>query len=157
MTNMHVGDDIHVELRGADGMVLATASSANATPATVTVFDESGVQLARSVRDEKAVTVFGRENQLIAILDADGGEPWHVADADGRIVGELLAGEPNPARKPGLAQWMLFTDLALNTAAHQRDQHLGIQKVMRYSYAPLGTAPVSVALALLPLLAGLTY
>lgn len=160
MANMHVGDDIHVELRGADGVVLAKASSDNDEPAIVTIVDESGAPLARSVRDKKTFTVFsggGGDDRLIGVLDTDGDDPWKVTDAGGQVVGELLAGEPDPSRKPGLAQWALFTDLALNTVAHQQGQHLGIRKVVRYSYAPLESSLTPTGLALLPLLAGLTY
>lgn len=158
MTNMHVGDDIHVELRGADDVVLARLSSGNDTPAVVTVCDESGTQVARSVRDKATLTVFGADDENpIAVVDCDGDGPWRAADPIGRALGELLAGEPDPARKPGLAEWALFTDIALNTAAHQKGQHLGLRRVVRYSYAPLGPGPVPPPLALLPLLAGLTY
>lgn len=158
MANMHVGDDIHVELRGADGVVLAKVSSDNDTPATVTVFDESGARLARSVRKKKSFNVFGSDDdRVIGVLDTEGDGPWRVTDGNGAVVGELLAGKPDPSKRPGLAEWALFTDVALNKVAHQQGQHLGIRKVIRYSYAPVGSGPVPVALALLPLLAGLTY
>lgn len=157
MANMHVGDDIHVELRGADGTVLAKVSSDNDTPAVVTVRDDGGAQVAKMVRDKTTVTVFGRDDRALATMDCDGDGPWQAVDADGRAVGELLAGKPDPSRKPGLAEWALFTDVALDRAAHQKGQHLGIRRVVRYSYAPLDNGAVPAALALLPLLAGLTY
>jgi hypothetical protein len=157
MANMHVGDDIHVELRGADDVVLAKASSDNDTPAVVTVFDPAGAQIARSVRAKTTFTVFGGDDSPLAALECDGDGPWQVIDSSGRVVGELLAGRPDPSRKPGLVEWTLFTDVALNTAAHQKGQHRGIRRVGRYSYAPAATGPMPPALALLPLLAGLSY
>ena len=158
MANMHVGDDIHVELRGADDVVLAYVSSENDIPEVVTVRDESGAQLAKMVRNNKTTfTVSGRDDQPLVTLDCDGDGPWQATDADGRAVGELLPGKPDPSRKPGLAEWALFTDLALDRAAHQKGQHLGIRRVVRYSYAPLVPGPLPAALALLPLLAGLVY
>lgn len=160
MANMHVGDDIHVELRGADGVVLARVSSDNDTPAVVTVSDESGAQLAKLVRDKAILTLSGRDDQTLVTLDIDrdnGDGPWPATDASERAVGELLAGTPDPSRKPGLAEWVLFTDLALNRTAHQQGQHLGIRKVVRYAYAPLLPGAIPAPLALLPLLAGLIY
>lgn len=156
--NMHVGDDIYVELRGADGTVLGKVFSDNATPAVVVVSDESGARVAKSVRKKKTLKVFGVDDEVpIATLDLDGDGPWQIIDPEGDALGELLAGRPDPSRKPGLAEWALFTDVALNAAAHRKGQHLGIRRVVRYSYAPLGRNPTPLALALLPLLAGLTY
>ncbi len=159
MANMHVGDDIHVELRGADGVVLARVSSENDSPAVVTVRDESGAQVAKMVRKKSTLTVSGRDDQPLVTLDCDRDDdgPWPATDADGRALGELLPGKPDPSRKPGLAEWVLFTDLALDKTAHQQGQHLGIRKVVRYSYAPLLPGPIPAPLALLPLMAGLVY
>lgn len=157
MANMHVGDDIHVELRGADGVALTTVSSENDTPAVVTARDESGVQVAKVVRDKTMLTVSGHDDQPLATLNCEDDGPWPVTDADGRALGELLAGAPDPSRKPGLAEWALFTDLALDKTVHQQGQHLGIRRVVRYSYAPLLPGPMPPALALLPLMAGLVY
>jgi hypothetical protein len=157
MANMHVGDDIHVELRGADGVVLARVSSENDTPAVVTVRDESGTQVAKVVRDKTTLTVSGRDDQTLATLNCEDDGPWQAAGADGRALGELLAGAPDPSRKPGLAEWALFTDLALDRTVHQQGQHLGIRRVVRYSYAPLVPGLMPAPLALLPLLAGLVY
>lgn len=157
MANMHVGDDIHVELRGADGVVLARVSSDNATPAVVTVRDESGAPLAKLVRHKTTLTVSGHDDQPLATLNCEGDGPWLAIDASDRALGELLAGRPDPSRKPGLVEWALFTDLALNRAAHQKGQHLGIRRVVRYSYAPVVPGPIPAPLALLPLLAGLVY
>lgn len=155
--NMHVGDDIHVELRGADGIVLAKATSDNDTPAVVTVRDETGAQVARSVRDKDTFAVFGAGDQPVAVLNCDGDGPWEVTDSAGNVIGELLAGKLDPSRKPGVAEWVLFTDVALNAAAHRNGQHLGLRRVVRYSYAPVASAALMPPLALLPLLAGLTY
>jgi hypothetical protein len=157
MANMHVGDDIHVELRGADGVVLATVSSENDTPALVTVRDESGAQVAKMVRDKTTLTVSGRDDQPLAALNCADDGPWPVTDAGGRAVGELLAGAPDPSRRPGLIEWALFTDLALDKTVHQQGQHLGVRRVPRYSYAPLLAGAMPAALALLPLLAALIY
>lgn len=157
MANMHVGDDIHVELRGADGVVLARVSSENDTPAVVMVRDESGMQVAKVVRDKTTLTLSGRDDRPLATLTCEGDGPWPAAGADGRALGELLAGEPDPSSKPGLVEWALFTDLALDKTVHQQGQHLGIRRVVRYSYAPLVPGPMPAALALLPLLAGLVY
>ena len=157
MANMHVGDDIHVELRGADGAVLTTVSSENDTPAVVTARDESGEQVAKLVRDKTMLTVSGHGDQRLATLSCEDDGPWPVADANGHAIGELLAGAPDPSRKPGLAEWALFTDLALDKTVHQQGQHLGIRRVVRYSYAPLRPGPMPPALALLPLMAGLVY
>jgi len=155
---MHVGDDIHVELRGADDAVLAKASSDNDTPAVVRICDPSGAQIARSVRAKATFTVFGSDDDApLVALDCDGDGPWQATDSDGNVVGELLAGRPDPSGKPGLVQWALFTDVALNAAAHQKGKHLGLRRVVRYSYAPLTPGPVPLALSLLPLLASLTY
>lgn len=155
--NMHVGDDIHVELRGADGVVLAKLTSDNATPAVVTVSDETGAQVARSVRHKGTFTLFGGDDQPMAVLVCDGDGPWPVSDTTGTAIGELLAGKPDPSRRPGIAEWALFTDVALNAAAHRQGQHLGLRRVVQYSYAPLGHSTMNAPLALLPLLAGLTY
>ena len=157
MANMHVGDDVHVELRGADDSVLARVSSYNDSPAVVKVFDASGAPIARTVREKSTLTMFGPDDAPMVAVNCDGDGPWPATDSDGGTVGELLAGEPDPSRKPGLVQWALFTDLALNTTAHQKGQHLGVRRVVRYSYAPLVPGPVPAGLILLPLLAGLTY
>jgi hypothetical protein len=157
MANMHVGDDIHVELRGADGVVLVKVSSDNDTPAVVTVRDESDAQVAKMVRAKATLTVFGRDDRPAATLNCEDDSPWQATDADGRPLGELLAGKPDPSRKPGLVEWTLFTDIALDRVARQQGQHLGIRKVVRYSYAPLVSGPMPAALALLPLLAGVVY
>jgi hypothetical protein len=138
--------------------VVARVSSENNTTAVVTVRDESGAQLAKMVRDNKTtLTVSGGDDQPLVTVDCDGDGPWPATDVNGRTVGELLPGKPDPSRKPGLAEWALFTDLALDRAAHQKGQHLGIRRVVRYSYAPLAPGPMPAPLALLPLLAGLVY
>ncbi len=157
MANMHIGDDIHVELRGADRVLLAKASSDNATPAVVTVHDADGAQVARSVRTKSEFSVFGVEDLPVGVLECEDEGPWPVTAPDGAVVGELLVGKRDPSRKPGLAEWALFTDVALNARTHEKSQHLGLRRVVRYGYAPVEHAPVSTALALLPLLAGLTY
>ena len=103
MTNMHVGDDIHVELRGADGVVLAKATSDNDTPAIVTVYDPSGSQLARSVREKTTLTVFGHHDQPLPVMDCEGDGPWQVTDPDDHVTGELLPerARPVPQTRPG--------------------------------------------------------
>jgi DNA-binding beta-propeller fold protein YncE len=68
---MGAGDDIHVELVGAEGVVLARATTGN-WPAVVTVTDTTGRQVVRSKRKKDTVTVYDREDQPIATLQRDG-------------------------------------------------------------------------------------
>jgi hypothetical protein len=158
-----------VELRGAEDRVLARISAINDAPATVTVSDCAGARLARSVRGktlllrpkpDDALTVHDADNR-VAQLQCDGDGPWPVRDDAGSVVGELLAGEPGPSLRPRWYTWV-HPQWALEEATYARGQHLGLRRVHRYTFAPANctdraakTQPVG--LALLPLLAGLTY
>lgn len=55
----------------------------------------------------KCVEQEGGDDAPIAALDCDGDGPWKVADAGGTVLGELLAGIPDPSRKPVMAEWAL--------------------------------------------------
>jgi hypothetical protein len=158
VTGMGVGDDIHVELVGADEQVLARATSINDKPAIVTVTNPAGGQVARSVRERQAVTVHGHDDRPVAELQCEGDGPWPVRSTAGGVLGELLAGEPGPSASPALWQWAVFPDVALNSAAYAQTLHLGLRPVRQYAFEPSGQpAPVATALTLLPILAGLTY
>jgi hypothetical protein len=158
VTGMGVGDDIHVELVGAQRRVLARATSVNDNPAIVTVTDPAGKQVARSVRERKSVTVYGDDDQPLAEMQCEGDGPWPVRTAAGDVLGELLAGEPGPSVSPKLWEWAVFPDVALNSAAYSQSMHLGLRRVRHYAFEPFGqSAPLAAPLALLPILAGLTY
>jgi hypothetical protein len=153
---MGAGDDIHVELVGAEGVVLGRATTGN-WPAIVTVTDTTGRQVVRSKRKKDAVTVYDREDQLIATLQRDGDGPWPLRTEAGDVLGEVLAGEPGP-KSPALWEWAVWPDFALDSAAYNKNVHLGLRRVVQYSFTPAGHAgPNAVALALMPLLCGLTY
>ena len=59
---MGAGDDIHVELVGAQGVQLGRATTGN-WPAVVTVTDAAGRQVVRSKRKKDTVTVYDRDDQ----------------------------------------------------------------------------------------------
>lgn len=155
---MGVGDDIHVELVGAEGLVLARITSEHDKPAIVTVTDADGVQVARSERLKDVVTLYGRDDQLIVTMRADGDGPWPLTTESDDVLGELLAGTPGPKVAPALWEWVAWPDVALDRAAYAKGMHLGLRKVRQYTFAPSASAGGDrVALALLPLLCGLTY
>jgi hypothetical protein len=154
---MHVGDDIHVELRGAQKITLARASSVNDSPAIVTVTDPAGRQAVCSVREGDAFKVFGDEDQLLLQLVVDGDGPWPVKSAAGDVVGELVAGGVGPSTAISVGQMVVDAQLALGSSAYARGQHLGIRRVMQYSFAPTAACPETPVPALLPLLCRLTY
>lgn len=155
VTALDAGNDIHVELRGADDAVLARASSINDKPGIVTVSDPSGEQVVRSSRKKDSLRVYGHDDQMLAEIACDGDGPWQVQEVEGNVVGDLIAGEPGLSTSQGLTQWVLAPQLALSSAAYAKGQHLGLRRVAQYSFAPTPSAPS--ALALLPLLCGLTY
>jgi len=140
LTGLDSGNDIHVELVGADDAVLARASSFNAQPRTVAVTDAAGLSLARTTNADGKITLeSGDPGRVLATVEhSDGDEPWPVIDPDGAQIAELLVGDPASS----------------DTA---RTVHLGLRRVVRYTLAPAGDADVPVGVALLPLLAGLTY
>jgi hypothetical protein len=156
VTGMGVGDDIHVELRGADKCVLARASSINDTPAAVTIADPSGGQVAKSSRAKQTMTVYGGDHGELAELVSEGEGPWPVTGPAGSELGRLYADDPGPSVSQSAVSWAIDAKLALNSAAYAQSQHLGLRRVTLYAYAPGDGAP-PLALALLPLLAGLTY
>jgi hypothetical protein len=158
LTALDAGNDIHVELRGAEDAVLARASSINDKPAIVTVFHPTGAQVLRSRRDKDSLTVYGHDDQELAELACDGDGPWQVRNVAGNVVGDLIAGEPGLSTSQGLTQWVLAPQLALSSAAYAKGQHLGLRRVAQYTFAPTPSAPdLTPALALLPLACGLTY
>ncbi|WP_102142825.1 hypothetical protein [Mycobacterium hubeiense] len=154
LTALDAGNDIHVELRGADDCVLARASSINDKPAFVTVTDPSGAQVVKSKRDKDILTIYGADDQPIAEVACDGDGPWQVR-ADGQVLGELIAGEPGPSTSHSVAAWAWDPETAVSSAAYAKGQHLGLRRVKQYMFAPQGETTTGVVL--LPLLAGLTY
>jgi hypothetical protein len=57
-----------------------------------------------------------------------------------------------------LWEWAAWPDVALDSAAYNKNMHLGLRRVVQYSFTPTGHAgPDAVALAMLPLVCGLTY
>jgi hypothetical protein len=153
---MGAGDDIHVEVVGAEGVQLARATTGN-WPAVVTVTDAAGRQVVRSKRKKDTFTVYDRDDQPIAVLQRDGDGPWPLRSEAGDVLGEVLAGKPGP-KSPALWEWAAWPDVALDSAAYNKNMHLGLRRVVQYSFTPAAHAgPNAVALALLPLLCGLTY
>jgi hypothetical protein len=158
LTALDAGNDIHVELRGADDVVLARASSINDKPGIVTVSGPDGDQVARSKRDKDSLTIYGHDDQEVAKLVCDGDGPWQALGVDGNVLGDLIAGEPGLSTKQGMTQWVLAPQLALSSAAYAKGQHLGLRRVTQYTFIPTPSAPdLPRALALLPLVCGLTY
>lgn len=164
-TGMDAGNDIHLELRGADSRVLATISSTNDAPAVVTVTDDSGRPVARSAREKTALlrtkhpdrlTVHDADDRLVAQIECEDDSPWQLQDEAGGIFGELLAGPPGPSRIP---RWYTWIDpkWALSEASYHHGQHLGLRRVTQYSCALSSDAPPTLAHTLLPLIAGLSY
>ena len=158
LTALDAGNDIHVELRGAEDAVLARASSINDKPAIVTVSDPHGDQVVRSRRNKDSLVIYGHDDQELANFACDGEGPWQTRNAEGNVVGDLIAGEPGLSTSQGLTQWVFAPQLALSAAAYAKGQHLGLRRVAQYSFAPTPSASdLTPALALLPLVCGLTY
>jgi hypothetical protein len=156
VTGLDANNDIHVELVGADSVPLGRASSSYSKE-TVTVLDPAGRQVARSKREKKTLSLFGADDGEVAELTCEGDGPWPVTSQEGRVLGELLAGEPGPSLSPELWHWV-DPQWALNTATYARTMHLGLRRVKRYSLAPATSGHAQPpAVTLLPLLAGLTY
>lgn len=153
LTGMDVNNDIHVELVGADGTALARASSTYTDP-TVTVSDATGRSWGHTIRNDKVVSVYGPDDSPVAEFTYDGDSPWPVRSPAGDVLGEVLAGVPGPSLSPDLWMW-LDPQGAMNDQAFNQTMHLGLRRVMQYSFAP--TRRVSPILALLPLLCGLSY
>lgn len=164
-TGMDAGNDIHVELLGADGRLLAKISSSNDAPAEVTVTGVTGGQLARSARPKTALlrvkhpdklTVHDADDRVCAEIDCEADSPWQLRNKAGEAVGELLAGAPGPSLSP---RWYTWVDpqWAMSEATYNRGLHLGIRRVTQYSAVFGDDSPRSLALTLVPLLAGLAY
>lgn len=164
-TGMDAGNDIHLDLIGAQNCVLARISSTNDAPAVVTVIDDLGQQVARSVRQKTALlrvkrpdamTVHDADDRVCALIGCEDDGPWKLQDEGGEDLGELLAGKPGPSLSP---RWYTWVDpkWALSDATYSRSQHLGLRRVTQYHAAFAGDPPRPLALTLLPLLAGLTY
>lgn len=165
ITGMDAGNDMHMELLGAQNRVLARISSTNDAPAVVTVLDETGRQVARSARAKTALLrvkhpdrliVHDADDRICAQIECEDDSPWQLRSEAGEDLGELLAGEPGPSLAP---RWYTWVDpqWALSDAAYSRGQHLGLRRVTQYRVALGNDSPQSPALTLLPLLAGLTY
>lgn len=149
LTGMDAGNDIHVELVGTGDAVLARLESANAKPATVTVTGPAGEPVVTSTRADGVLTLDSG-----ATMPTEGDSPWTVTDAAGRPLGELLAGEPGPSTT--MSVWEMLIPYAPNMSSdYAKTMHLGLRRVLRYAFRPEGRP--DPGLALLPLLAGLTY
>jgi hypothetical protein len=160
LTGMDGGNDVHAELLGADEVVLARFSSVNADPPTVTVTDADGSALGRSRRDvqgKRLVLETAPDGPEVAALTTAGDGPWPVALADGTPVGALAPAVPGLSTSPDVLE-LLFPSLSSNQTDYARTMHLGIRRVQRYVLAREdGAATVAPLVALLPLLAGLSY
>lgn len=167
LTGMDAGNDIHVQLHGAQGRVLARISSANDAPAIVTVFDDAGALVATSHRDKTLLlrvkhpdrfAVMDADDHIVASVDCEADQPWQVVDGPGALVGELVAGKPGPTLSPSWSDW-IDPKWALSVATYANAQHLGIAGAQQYTAVTHDDPPggQSVATALLPLIAGLSY
>ncbi|MDT5017688.1 MAG: hypothetical protein QOD39_3848, partial [Mycobacterium sp.] len=104
-TGLDANNDIHVNLVGAEGIPLASASSSYMKE-TVNVFDPAERQIAHSKRDKKTLTLFDADRCEIAALTYEGDGPWPVRNPAGDVLGELLAGQPGPSLTPELWHWI---------------------------------------------------
>jgi hypothetical protein len=163
-TGMDAGNDIHLELRGADDRVLANISSINDAPAVVTLTDDTGRLVARSTREKTLLlkvkhpdklVVHDADERVCAQIETENDSPWQIRNEAEEILGELLAGEPGPSLSP---RWYTWVDpkWAMSDATYARGQHLGIRRVTQYS-AALESDSLPLAVTLLPLITGLTY
>lgn len=167
LTGMDAGNDIHAELRGAQGRVLARITTANDAPAIVTIHDEAGSLVAKSAR-EKTLLLKVKHPDSFAVLDADdhvdarvdceAALPWQVLDGTGALTGELLTGKPGPTLSPQWSDW-INPQWGLSVATYANAQHLGIARAQQYTAVAHGdlSARQSTVMALLPLLAAMSY
>ncbi len=153
---MGAGDDIHVELVGAEGVQLGRATTGN-WPAVVTVTDAAGQQVVRSKRKKDTFTVYDRDDQPIAVLQRDGDGPWPLRTEAGDVIGEVARGQAGAE---------VARPVGVGGVARRRARLRGIQQehASRASarravlvHARRARWSHAVALALLPLLCGLTY
>ena len=166
LTGMDRGNDIHVELLGAHGRVLARITSTNDAPATVTVHDGRAHLSPRASVENHA---------------AQGEAPRWVHGRRRRRSGARLSGllGPNlpgrfsmvPVRSSQNCCRRTRTDAvapvvgldrpkwALSVAAYASGEHLGMAGAQRYTAVAHGEPCGSNAVvrALLPLIAGLGY
>lgn len=167
LTGMDAGNDIHVELRGAHGRILARITSANDAPATVTVRDDQGALVAKSIREKTMLlktkhpdgfTVVDADDHVAARVDCEAESPWPVVDGAGAPLAELFAGEPGPTLSPNWSDW-IDPKWALSVATYANGQHLGIARAQQYTAVAHGEPSNrhAVVRALLPLIAGLSY
>jgi hypothetical protein len=157
MLALDVGDDVHQELRGAQGAVLARTSAKPAKPAVTTVVDAAGKPLAKTTRDNDVFTVYGPDDRMVATLHCEGDGPWPVRSPAGDMIGELLAGTPKPSMSPGLLWQLADSSSAIAAQSYNMSIRTGIRRVNGYSFAPTPGIPVVMPLPLLPLLCGLTF
>jgi hypothetical protein len=167
LTGMEAGNDIHVELRGADDRVLARITAANDAPATVTITDENGVRIAHSVREKTlllrvkepdAIAVHGSGDDVVARMDIDGDGPWTVHDGSGAALGELFGRRARPVAGAALVAVDRAEVGAVGRGLQQQpaarypaSDPVHLQPGRRIPCAGIGP------LALLPLITGLTY
>jgi len=157
LLGLDAGNDIHVELVGANDTVLLRASSINEAPATVTVTDPSGATLCRATNAGGTLTIADAGGQALATVPHDGDGPWPVLGPDGTPLGELVAGQPGPGTTQSVRE-MLAPIAPTDSSDVARTMHLGLRRVLSYTLVRAETEtrlPLGVALA--PLLAGLTY
>lgn len=168
LTGMDAGNDIHAELRGAQDRVLARIFSENAAPAVVTVTDDTGAVVAKAVREKTlllrvkhpdALTVRDADDAIAAQIDCENDGPWAVRGGSDEAIGELFGGDPGPSLGVKWSDWVIDANWALSVATYAHTQHLGLRRVTQYGFAPNAesTAAQSLAVTLLPLLAGFIY
>jgi hypothetical protein len=149
LTGMDAGNDIHAELVSADGAVLARLESANAAPPVVTATGPGGEPVVSATRDGDRLLLDGG-----VVLHAEGESPWPVTGPGGERLGELLAGAPGPKTEQTWSEMLLGYEISA-AGDFARTMHLGLRRVTNYALRT--EARPTPALALLPLLAGLTY
>lgn len=167
VTGLDAGNDIHAELRGAQDRTLARISSTNAAPAVLTILDDSGSLVTKSIREKTMLLkvkhpdrflVVDADDRVVCSVDCESAPPWPVLDDAGALIGELLAGEPGPTLPPHWSDW-IDPKWGLSVATYAQGQHLGIARSRQYTVIAHGGSSdrLPIFLALLPLMAGLSY
>jgi hypothetical protein len=154
LTGLDSGNDIHVQLRDGSGETVARISSENARPAAiVTATGPAGETIARCVHERDGLHL---DDGITVPIEAGADDigPWPVLGADGASLGELVGGMPGPSTTPTWSE-LLIPYAPNQSSDFARTMHLGVRRAMRYALKPAGRP--SPAVALLPLLAGLTY